>query len=94
MNAMAKLLKHMLEEADDAKTYAKCAMAFQEKDSSLAETFLALAREELNHYSRLSEQMNRYVTSVPANSEDAFDCFRGETADRYAEAKALVDSIR
>lgn len=94
MGAIACLLKHMIEEVEDAETYANLALGVKEKDSGLADTYLTLAQEELGHFSRLSSQLDRYVSSVPANSEELFSFAREKAFDGFIRAKVLVESIR
>lgn len=94
MTAVSKLLIHMDEELGDVRKYAECAITSKEKDPSLSETFAMLAREELNHFTRLNEQLSRVAQSVPANSEEIFAYMRTKLLNDFANAKVLVDSCK
>ena len=60
MKVIKNLVDQIREELEDAKKYARCA-AMQEEDRKLAETYAALAREELGHANQLHDHAARII---------------------------------
>lgn len=101
MHTIAKLVEKMNEELDDACSYAKGAIAYKVEDKELAEVFLSLARTELEHYSKLSAQVDRLIEAKKAAGEVAIEGAMGlysimqdRMTAHMAEVRAMIDSYR
>ena len=85
-------------ELEDAERYAKLALRYRESDLGLADTFNALAKEELGHYARLHEQAVKHIQQAersdppaPAWMREVWDWEDGRQTDQLARARVLVD---
>lgn len=101
MSVIHKLLEQMDDELSGAREYAQCALHLKDSDKELADTYVSLARTELEHYQKLYSQMARIMTShrsehseMPHELQEFYDWQRTKTMDDMAEVKVLVDSYK
>ena len=90
---LAALIGDCWDELGDAEKYACMALEHKGMDGDAADTFHALAKEEMGHYLRLHELALRRVKDAPELAGVwAFENKR--LARRMMEAQAAIDCVR
>lgn len=87
MHKLARIIAQMYDEATGCVEYAVCASELRESDRSLAETYMSMAKQELEHFERLEAHGAKLLASY--ESEHPNDTY---TRELYAhqEEKALA----
>lgn len=99
------IIKDMVEEIHDelcgARKYAENALCLKKKDKSLAEMYIAMAKEELGHMGRLHDQIVRITAEYrikngepPKGMEEIYEWQHKKIMNENAEIKALIESYK
>lgn len=95
------LMKQMEDELEGAREYAECALKFKESDKELADLYIQLARTELEHHSKLHNQVTRIISKYrtergepPVGMQEIYDWQHTKAMNNMAEVKVLVDSYK
>lgn len=70
MKYIKELIDHIYEEINDACEYANQAIGTRDKDKALGDTYINIAKEEMNHMNRLHEQVTRLIAEQKVKAQD------------------------
>lgn len=70
MKCIKELVDHIYEEINDACEYASQAIEAKNKDRTLGDTYINIAKEEMNHMNRLHEQVTRLIAERKTKAEE------------------------
>ena len=97
MKIIELLSEKIEEETEDAREYAECSLRYRDDDPELSRTFSYLANEELNHVSKLHEQVVRIIKKYredhgdpPQKMLDRYEYLHEKHIERVAKVKALL----
>lgn len=101
MEIIKKLSRMIKEEIGDAEKYAQCALNHRDTDKVLADTFYALANEELKHMDMLHNQVVRKINEkktsgaqIPAGMQEIYNYVHEEQMDAVREVKVLLSMYK
>ena len=96
MHAIMSLLDQMKSEKNDSYSYAKCAIMYKSTDPTLADMYIALARAEMEHYSKLYAQVDRILSDRPIeeNTKEMHAWLKANTAEELNCMKQMIESYR
>lgn len=97
MKKIKMLVKDIKEELHDAEKYAKCYALNKDTDRDLANTFRALAEDELGHADKLHDQAVRIIREYrssgaepPAAMQAVWDYEHENMIEEKAEIQAII----
>lgn len=86
MHRLTRIIEQIHEEASSCAEYAMYASEMRESDRSLADTYMSIAKQELEHFEKLEAQGSRLLTTY--ESEYPNDVFTREFYT-YQKERAL-----
>ena len=101
MKEIKELVENINEELEDAEKYARLAVMYKDEDSRLADTYVRLANEELNHSELLHGQAVRMIEAHRAAGNTAppvmmaiWDWEHKKSIDHKTKVKALIEMYK
>ena len=101
MEIIKKLSKMIDEEIDDAEKYARCALKYKDDNPSLSRLFYTLSQEEMDHMTRLHEQVVDLIRKYrdekgepPESMKAVYDYLHEQQIEKAAEVKNLQDMFK
>lgn len=101
MLIMKDLVEEIYEELEGAREYAENALRLRDKDKSLSEMYLGMAKEELGHMNRLHDQIVRIISEyrikngeAPRGMEEIYEWQHKKIIQCSAEVKVLIESYK
>lgn len=98
MKKIANIVKEMREEISGAEHYAKQATKYKDDDKALADVYIAIANQELEHVDRLHTQVTRIIQAYksekgnPPEAMMAIWNFEHEDMiEKVSRIKALIE---
>ena len=98
MKIIKCLVENIRDEMHDAEKYAKLAMEHKADYPELAETFLTLSKQEVNHANILHSQVERFIRNhreengdPPAAMMAVYDWEHEKMIDAMARTRALQE---
>lgn len=95
------LIEKMDGELDASQDYAETALRYKTEDKELADLYVLLAGEELEHYNKLHTQVVRIIDKYriekgepPAEMKAIWDWEHKKEVERVAEIKVIIDMIK
>lgn len=99
MKAIITLIEEITEELNGAENYVSLALCYQDKDRALADTYLNMSKEELEHANRLHAQIVRLINEVkstdktiPAGMIEMYEWQHGKMLEQKAKIKVMIES--
>lgn len=100
-----KLIEHLEdqieEEIEGAEGYAKCALAKREEYPDLADTYYALAGDELDHVKMLHNHIVKIIRDYrdtngepPVSMQAVYDYLHKKQIDRVTSIQTMLSSYR
>lgn len=100
MHKLARIITQMSEEADGAVGYAMCAEHLHTSDRELADMYLSMAKQEIEHFEKLAACGSKQLAAYEAEHSDD-QCTRAlyehceqQSLKKMAEAKVIIESYR
>jgi ferritin len=101
MKEIKELVENINEELEDAEKYARLAVMYKSEDSRLADTYVRLANEELNHSELLHGQAVRIIEAYKAAGQTAppammavWEWEHKKSIDHKAKVKSMIDMYK
>ena len=101
MKIIKELVENINEELEDAEKYARLAVMYKGEDSRLADTYIRLANEELNHSELLHGQAVRLIEAHRAAGNTAppvmmaiWEWEHKKSIDHKTKVKALIEMYK
>lgn len=101
MLVIKDLIEEIYEELDGARGYAENALKLKDKDKSLSEMYISMAKEELGHMNRLHDQIVRIISEyrikngeAPKGMEEIYEWQHQKIIQCSAEIKVLIESYK
>lgn len=101
MLVIKDLVEEIYEEIDGARKYAENALRLKDKDKSLSEMYIGMAKEELGHMNRLHDQVVRIISEyrvssgeVPKGMEEIYEWQHQKIIKCSAEVKVLIEGYK
>ena len=101
MKCIGELVDHIYEELNDAENYAELAISCSAEDRQLAETYISISKEEINHMNRLHDQIIRLIQDkknqgieIPHGMQEIYDYEHKKIIKRAAEVQLVISSYK
>ena len=101
MKTILTLVEEIEEELEGAECYVSLALCYQQKDRMLADTYLAISKEELEHANRLHDQITRLINeaksseqAIPAGMMEIYEWQHDKMLSRKAKVKVMIESYK
>lgn len=101
MKTILTLVEEIEEELEGAECYVSLALCYQQKDRMLADTYLAMSKEELEHANRLHDQITRLINetksseqTIPAGMTEIYEWQHDKMLSRKAKVKVMIESYK
>lgn len=98
MKVIKELSEMIREELEDSEQYAKCAIHYKEEDNRLAEMFLTLSKQELDHANMEHDNAVRIIrdnkTEPPESMKIVWEWEHNLLIDKTARIKYMHDIFR
>lgn len=101
MKKIANIVKEMREEISGAEHYAKQATKYKEDDKSLADVYIAIANQELEHVDRLHTQVARIIQAYRAEKGNPPEAMMAvwnfeheDMMEKVSRIKALIEMYK
>jgi len=98
MKKIIVLVENIREELIDAEKYAKLASESKDTDRDLAETYITIAKQELNHAHMEHDQVSKIIAEerntgkeIPVTMLAVWDWEHGIAIEHEAEVRRLID---
>lgn len=98
MKKIAEIVEAINEETEGAEEYAKMATRYKMDDKVLADSYAAIAAQELEHVDKLHAQVVRIINAqktsgkeVPEAMQMVWDWEHGKIVDTVARIKAMLE---
>lgn len=98
MKIIKFLAENIQEEMHDAEKYAKLAMEYREEYPDLADTFITLSKQEVNHATALHNHVDRIIRDykakggeAPAAMQAVYDWEHERMIDNMAKVRVLQE---
>lgn len=100
MEIIKCLVENIRDEMHDAEKYAKLAMKYKAEYPEMADTFVTLSKQEVNHATMLHNHAERVIRNYrdengdpPAAMMAVYDWEHEKMIDAMARTKALQDMV-
>ena len=101
MKLIEKLVEMVDEEIEDAKKYAKSALAYKDERPALAKTFYDLSTDELRHMTLLHNVVTAVIQryqqdhgELPEGMRSLYDYLHGRQIEHTAQVRRMQDIYR
>lgn len=101
MKTILTLVEEITEELEGAERYASLALCYQQKDRMLADTYLTMSKEELEHANRLHDQITRLINeaknseqTIPAGMIELYEWQHDKMLKQKAKVKVMIESYK
>ena len=98
MRKIANMIREMRDEISGAEHYAKKATQYKDEDKPLADVYIAIANQELEHVDRLHTQVARIIQAYKAEKGEPPEAMmmvwnfeHEDMIDKVSRIKALID---
>lgn len=99
MKKIAEIVEFIHDETSGAEEYAKMATRYKMDDKALADSYAAMAAQELEHVDKLHAQVVRIIKEwkaassqeTPASISVIWDWEHGKIVDTVARIKAMLE---
>ena len=101
MKKILILVDEITEELEGAECYVSLALCYQQKDRMLADTYLAMSKEELEHANRLHDQITRIINEAKSNEQaiptgmmELYEWQHEKMLEQKAKIKVMIESYK
>lgn len=101
MKKIAEIVESIHDETSGAEEYAKMATRYKTDDKALADTYSAMATQELEHVDKLHAQVVRLINAqkstgkeVPAGMQMVWDWEHGKIVDHVSRIRSMLDMYK
>ena len=101
MKKILTLVDEITEELEGAECYASLALCYQQEDRMLADTYLTMSKEELEHANRLHDQITRLINeaknseqTIPAGMMELYEWQHDKMLKQKAKVKVMIESYK
>lgn len=98
MKTIKTLVENIRDELHDAEKYAKLAMEYREDYPEMADTFVTLSKQEVNHATMLHNHVDRFIRDYrakngepPAGMQAVYDWEHEKMIDNMAKVRVLQE---
>lgn len=98
MKKIAEIVEAINEETEGAEEYAKMATRYKMDDKALADSYAAMAAQELEHVDKLHAQVVRIINAQKTSGKEApeamqmvWDWEHNKIVDTVARIKAMLE---
>ena len=98
MKKIANMVKEMRDEISGAEHYAKQATKYKDDDKALADVYVAMANQEIEHVDRLHTQVARIIQAYRSGKGEPPEAMMAvwnfeheDMMEKVARIKALID---
>lgn len=102
MRTIFTLVEEITEELEGAEDYISLALCYQQKDRTLADTYLTMGKEELGHVDRLHDQIVRLINKakeddnqeIPVGMTEIYEWQHNKMLEQKAKIKVMIESYK